>query len=113
VPECDDDLKGDHAMRWEGGRQSENTETLSDVTNAESARKAAPKIPDLIDRLGRLKVLADAIPDAQRKPILASITKWRGTLLTQIDKTIEIPGVSSILAPHVEKLKAALDAFSA
>jgi hypothetical protein len=87
------------------------TETLSDVTDAASARKAAPKLPALIDRLDQLKVLADAIPEAQRKPILETITKLRGTLLTQIDKVMAIPGVSSILGPHVEKLKAALEAF--
>jgi hypothetical protein len=87
------------------------TEALSNVTDAESARKAAPKLPELTARLGQLKVLADAIPDAQRKPILETITKLRGTLLTQIDKVMEIPGVSSILGPHIENLKAALEAF--
>jgi hypothetical protein len=87
------------------------TEAISKVTDAESARKAAPKLPDLTDRLGQLKDLAEAIPEAQRKPILETITKLRVTLLTQIDKVMEIPGVSSILAPHVEKLKAALEEF--
>jgi hypothetical protein len=89
------------------------TDALSNVTDAESARKAVPKLPDLTDRLGQLKALAEAIPEAQRKPILETITKLRGTLLSQIDKVMEIPGVAGILAPHVEKLKAALEAFEA
>ena len=87
------------------------TDALSKVTDADSARTAAPKLPELTERLGKLKALADAIPEAQRMPILQTITKLRGTLLTQIDRIVEIPGVSIILGPHVEKLKAALEAF--
>ena len=91
---------------------SDATESLSHVTDVESARKAATKIPALTERLNGLKNLVDAIPELQRKPILETVAKLRGTLLALVDKVMDVPGVASVLEPQVEKLRTALDAFT-
>lgn len=85
------------------------TQAFRGVTDAESAEKAAPRIDELTDRLGELDRLTEGIPTAQRKAIGETVQKSRGALMTVIETILKLPGVSEVLAPHVDKLKAALE----
>jgi hypothetical protein len=89
------------------------THALERVTDVSSAEQAAEKLPGLVDRLADLKRLIVKLPESQGKTIVTSIAKSRESLFALIKKLEKIPGVADVLAPHVEKLRAALDELAA
>lgn len=89
------------------------TKTFRGITDAATAQDAIPRLNELTDRLRALDKVTDGIPDMQRKSIAEMVAKSQGTLQSIIEAILKIPGVSEVLAPHVEKFQGALEALGA
>ena len=77
------------------------TESLSGITDVESAKAAIPALTDFSGKLDGVVSMADSLPDAA-KPILAGALE---KLMPMLDKVMAIPGVGAVLGSVIEPLK--------
>jgi hypothetical protein len=82
--------------------------TLGGVTDAASAQAALPKLRDITTQIDQVDGLIGQMTPEQRK-LLAGIANPLMLTLNQLfDKVLAIPGVSEVLKPTIDLLKAKL-----
>ncbi|MGB1311646.1 MAG: hypothetical protein ACPG47_10555, partial [Leucothrix sp.] len=84
------------------------TESLSKITDVESAKAAIPALTDFSSKLDGVASMADKLPDAA-KPVLASAL---GKVLPMLDSVMAIPGVGAVLGSVIEPLKEKLNGLA-
>ncbi len=77
------------------------TETLSGITDAESATAAIPALEDVSGKLGGLNDVMTRLPDAAKGPLQSIVSGGLGSLQPVIDKVMGLPGIGPILEPVV------------
>lgn len=86
--------------------------TMSGITDAASAQAALPRLQaaqSQIDRIG--STLSQMSPD-QRKTLSALVAPVLPKVNEMFDKVLAIPGVSDILKPTIDALRARLSSFA-
>jgi hypothetical protein len=86
--------------------------TLTDITDADSARAALPKLQEFTAQIDKVDGLLGQLSLEQRK-VLAGVMNPRMPSLKQLfDKVLTIPGVAE-LTPAIDALRAKLAALTA
>jgi hypothetical protein len=88
------------------------TETLSGVTDAESASSALPKLQTLQGQLTELAGGFEGVAEADRGPLQKIAGEGLSGFVAIYDKIMAIPGVSDILQPVLEPMMATLKGFA-
>ncbi len=87
--------------------------TLTGVTDAASATAAVPKLEEVSTGLDKVTGVAGQLSAGQKAALAALITPMMSTINGLFDKVLAIPGVSDVLKPTIDGLKAKLAALSA
>ena len=77
------------------------TETLSGITDADSATAAIPALEEVTGKLGGLNDVMARLPDAAKGPLQSIVSGGLGSLQPIIDKVMGLPGIGPILEPIV------------
>ncbi|MGI9293582.1 MAG: DUF937 domain-containing protein [Pseudomonadales bacterium] len=80
------------------------TNTLSGITDVESAQAALPDINAMTSKLDGMTGMLDQLPEGARESVSGAARNGLGQLQPVIDKVMEIPGVGPVLRPAVEGL---------
>lgn len=91
---------------------SSATETVSGITDVDTAKAAVPAFNDITGKVDGLSGLWDKVPEAGRGQLGGMITENAGTLSSALDKVQEIPGVGDIIGPVAGPLLEKLMAFT-
>lgn len=83
------------------GLFSSATDTLSGITDVESAQAAIPAFGELGTKLDSVTGMIGNLPEAARGPIGTTAAEGMGKLQPLVDKVLELPGVGAILAPVI------------
>ncbi|MGI9284828.1 MAG: DUF937 domain-containing protein [Pseudomonadales bacterium] len=78
------------------------TNTLSGITDVESARAALPDLEAMTSKLDGMTGMLDQLPESAREAVSGAARNGLGQLQPAIDKVLEIPGVGPVLRPAVE-----------
>jgi hypothetical protein len=82
--------------------------TLGGVTDAASAEAALPKLRNITAQIDQVDDLIGRMTPEQRKLLAAIVNPAMPTLNQLFDKVLAIPGVSEVLKPTIDLLKAKL-----
>ena len=82
--------------------------TLGGVTDAASAQAALPKLRDITTQIDQVDGLIGQMTPEQRKLLAGIASPLMPTLNQLFDKVLAIPGVSEVLKPTIDLLKAKL-----
>jgi hypothetical protein len=82
--------------------------TLGGVTDAASAQAALPKLRDIATQIDQVDGLVGQMTPEQKKLLAGIVSPLMPTLNQLFDKVLAIPGVSEILKPTIDLLKAKL-----
>ena len=82
--------------------------TLGGVTDAASAQAALPKLRDITAQIDQVDDLIGRMTPEQRKLLAGIVSPLMPTLNQLFDKVLAIPGVSEVLKPTIDLLKAKL-----
>src|SRR5262249_37687266 len=82
--------------------------TLGGVTDAASAQAALPKLRDATTQIDQIDALIGQMTPEQRKLLAGIVSPLMPTLNQLFDKVLAIPGVSEVLKPTIDLLKAKL-----
>src|SRR5262249_15824673 len=82
--------------------------TLGGVTDAASAQAALPKLRDATTQIDQIDALIGQMTPEQRKVLAGIVSPLMPTLNQLFDKVLAIPGVSEVLKPTIDLLKAKL-----
>jgi len=91
---------------------SSATDTVSGITDVDSAKAAIPSFEDITGKVDGLSGLWDKVPEAGRGPLSGMVTEGIGSLTPAIEKVNELPGVGSVLGPVTSTLLEKLQAFA-
>jgi hypothetical protein len=86
--------------------------TLGGVSDVASAQAALPKLREVTTQIDKTEGAVGQLSAEQRKAIAAVINPLMPTVNQLCDKVLAIPGVSEVLKPSVETLKAKLTALT-
>ncbi len=89
------------------------TDTLTTVTDAESATTALPRLTEASSKLGALSELFNKLPGPAKSAISNIAANKITSLQPVIDRILQIPGVGTILKPALDSLTQKLTEFSA
>jgi hypothetical protein len=84
---------------------------VQSVTDADSARLALPKLRDASAQLEALSTTTARLPAAGRAALAALVRTARPSLEQMFTASLAIPGVSEVLKPAIDGLRARLDAL--
>ncbi|MEI2299187.1 DUF937 domain-containing protein [Ensifer sp. MJa1] len=87
--------------------------TLNGITDAASATAALPKLEEVASGLDKVSGAAGQMSAEQKAALSALVGPMMSQLNGLFDKVLAIPGVSDILKPAIDTLKAKLAALSA
>jgi hypothetical protein len=87
--------------------------TLAGVTDAASAEAALPKLRNITAQIDQVDELIGRMTPEQRKLLAGIVSPLMPTLNQLFDKVLAIPGVSEVLKPTIELIKAKLAMLSA
>ncbi|WDZ76363.1 DUF937 domain-containing protein [Ensifer adhaerens] len=87
--------------------------TLTGITDAASATAALPKLEEVASGLDKVSGAAGQMSAEQKAALSALVGPMMSQLNGLFDKVLAIPGVSDILKPAIDTLKAKLAALSA
>jgi hypothetical protein len=82
--------------------------TLGGVTDAASAEAALPKLRDITTQIDQVDELIGRMTPEQRKLLAGLVSPLMPTLNQLFDKVLAIPGVSDVLKPTIDLIKAKL-----
>ena len=82
--------------------------TLGGVTDAASAQAALPKLRDITTQIDQVDGLIGQMTPEQKKLLAGIVSPLMPTLNQLFDKVLAIPGVSEVLKPTIDLLKAKL-----
>ena len=106
------DVEGTDVGATFGDIFSSANDTVSGITDVDSAQAAIPAFEDITGKVDGLSGLWDKVPDAGRGPLSGMVNDGIGTLTPAIEKINEIPGVSGVLGPVTSTLLEKLQAFT-
>lgn len=89
------------------------TQSLSEVTDIESAKAALPKLTELDKQIDDLSAAREKLPMAARSTIGKIVGDSFGKLSELIEKVLAIPGVRDVLGPVLDGLVPKLKALEA
>ena len=87
--------------------------TLGGVTDAASAEAALPKLRNITAQIDQVDDLIGRMTPEQRKLLAGIVSPLMPTLNQLFDKVLAIPGVSEVLKPTIDLVKAKLAMLSA
>jgi hypothetical protein len=82
--------------------------TLGGITDAASARAALPKLQDVTAQIDKVGGVVGQLSPEQRKLLAGLVNPLMPTLNQLFDKVLAIPGVSEVLKPAIDALRAKL-----
>ena len=82
--------------------------TLGGVTDVASAQAALPKLQDITTQIDQIDGLIGQMTPEQKKLLAGIVSPLMPTLNQLFDKVLAIPGVSDVLKPTIDLLKAKL-----
>ncbi|KAA1260879.1 hypothetical protein LF1_34210 [Rubripirellula obstinata] len=88
-------------------------ETLSGITDADSAQAAVPDMEKLNDQLGGISGLMDKLPAGIKDTVTGQLGSMIEPIKAMLEKVMAIPGVEPILKPYVESMLDKVDMLSA
>lgn len=80
------------------------TDTLSGITDVESAQAALPDIEAMTAKLDGMTGMLGQLPEGARTAVTDVARNSIGQLQPVIDKVLEIPGVGPVLRPAIESM---------
>jgi hypothetical protein len=83
--------------------------TLAGITDAASAQAALPKLWEVTTQIDKVDGLVGQLSPEQRK-VLAGLVN---SLMPSLDKVLAIPGVTELLKPTIDALRAKLTVLTA
>ena len=86
-------------------------ESLSGITDVESAKAALPQLDESTTKLGSLAGMLDKLPESAREPVMKIVSEGIPQIQSLIDKISAIPGVGPILKPVADGLLEKLALF--
>jgi hypothetical protein len=87
--------------------------TLAGITDASSAQAALPKLREVTTQIDKVDGLVGQLSEDQRKALAGLVNPLMPSLNQLFDKVLAIPGVSEVLKPTIEALRAKLAALTA
>ena len=87
------------------------TDTLSGITDADSATAALPALGELGTKVDSVSGMLDKLPEAARGPIASIVSGGMGSLQPIIDKVSALPGVGDIITPVIGPIMEKLSGF--
>jgi hypothetical protein len=87
-------------------------ETLQGITDAASAQAALPKLEEMRTNVDQMSDLADQLPSEGKQALAGRVSSAMPALLELIDKVMAIPGVSDVLKPVVDPMRAKLESLA-
>jgi hypothetical protein len=87
--------------------------TLAGITDASSAEAALPKLREVTAQIDKVDGVIGQLSTEQRKIVAGLLSPAMPTLNQLFDKVLAIPGVSEVLKPTIDTLKAKLAAIVA
>lgn len=87
--------------------------TLSGVTDVASARAALPKLQEITTQIDKTDNTIGSLSADQRKTLAGLVNPEMPAVNQLFDKVLAIPGVSEVLKPVIETLKAKLAVLTA
>jgi hypothetical protein len=87
-------------------------ETLQGITDAASAQAALPKLEEMRTNVDQMSDLADQLPSEGKQALAGRVSSAMPALLELIDKMMAIPGVSDVLKPVVDPMRAKLESLA-
>ncbi|QRM53576.1 DUF937 domain-containing protein [Sinorhizobium sp. BG8] len=87
--------------------------TVTGVTDAASAQAALPKLEANLGEIDKVSTTAGQLTAEQKAALKALITPMMSTVNGLFDKVLAIPGVSDVLKPTIDSIKAKLAALTA
>ncbi|MEM7698777.1 MAG: hypothetical protein AAF236_10270, partial [Verrucomicrobiota bacterium] len=85
---------------------------LGSVTDAASAEAAVPKLEGAGETLSNLASKLDSLPAPIKDQITGKVGEFQGKFDELVGKVAAIPGVGSILQPHIDSISGHLSALS-
>ncbi len=101
-----DEVKGQLSGLFSGA-----TETLSGITDVESATAALPDLEELGTNVASVSGIMDKIPEAARGPFNSIASDGMGQIQPIVDKIMELDGVGDILSPVLTPIMDTLKSF--
>jgi hypothetical protein len=87
-------------------------ETLQGITDAASAQAALPKLEEMRTDVDQMSDLAGQLPSEGKQALAGLVSSAMPALLELIDKVMAIPGVSDVLKPVVDPMRAKLESLA-
>ena len=106
------DVEGTDVGAAFGDVFSSATDTVSGITDADSATAAVPAFEELNGKVDGLSGLWDKVPEAGRGPLSSMVSDGLGKLTPAVEKVNELPGVADALGPVASTLLEKLQAFA-
>ena len=101
-----DEVKGQLSGLFSGA-----TETLSGITDVESATAALPDLEELGTNVASVSGIMDKIPEAARGPFNSIASDGMGQIQPIVDKIMGLDGVGDILSPVLTPIMDTLKSF--
>ena len=87
--------------------------TLGGITDAASAQAALPKLREVTAQIDKVDGLIGQLSVEQRKVLAGMVNPLMPSLNQLFDKVLAIPGVSELLKPTIDALRAKLAVLTA
>ena len=87
-------------------------ETLQGITDTASAQAALPKLEEMRTNVDQMSDLAGQLPSEGKQALAGRVSSAMPALLELIDKVMAIPGVSDVLKPVVDPMRAKLESLA-
>jgi hypothetical protein len=87
--------------------------TLAGITDASSAQAALPKLREVTTQIDKVDGLVGQLSPEQRKVLAGLVNPLMPSLNQLFDKVLAIPGVSEVLKPTIDALRAKLAVLTA
>lgn len=91
---------------------SSATDTVSGITDVDSAKAAIPSFEDITGKVDGLSGIWDKVPEAGRGQLGGMVTDGIGKLTPALEKVNGLPGVSDVIGPVTSTLLEKLQAFT-
>ena len=92
-----DDVTGNLTEVFDGYK-----ETLSEITDVDSAKEAVPQMENLNEQLGGIAGMMDKLPAGIKDTVTGQLGSMIEPIKAMLDKVMAIPGVGPVLKPYVD-----------
>jgi hypothetical protein len=106
------DVEGTDVGAAFGNIFSTATETVSGITDVDSATAALPSFESITGEVDGLSGLWDKVPEAGRGQLGGLVSEGISSLTPALEKVNELPGVSGVIGPVTDTLLEKLQAFT-